>query len=250
MTLTENLLSLFRLERQVRGLRNRLASAERYLQAQDRQLEEFKTEQVELEQRRLQLQATIANIETEGAGIDERTEKLREELNSAATNKQYTAVLTELNTVKLARSDIDDRILEEMEQIDRINEQIGLVENQVVERGKVREIAQSKLKERNADVGQRLSELETEHDAASAVIPGNDLTAFGQLAEIYDGEVMAPIEEIDRRHREYACGACNMHLPFEAVSLLLGATETLVKCSACGRILYLQDELKGTFAKK
>ncbi len=250
MTLTENLLSLFRLERQVRGLRSRLASAERYLQAQDRQIEGLKTQKDELEQRRLQLQATIANLETEGAVIDERTEKLRDELNSASTNKQYTAVLTELNTVKLARSEIDDRILEDMEQIDRIDEQIGLVETQVVERGKVRVVAQAKLTERQADVGQRLAELETEHDEASAIIPGSDLTAFSQLAEIYDGEVMAQIEEIDRRHREYACGACNMHLPFESVSLLLGATQTLVKCSACGRILYLQDELKGTFAKK
>ena len=250
MTLTDNLLSLFRLERQVRGLRSRLASAERYLHAQDQQLEELTTQKDELEQRRLQLQATIANLETEGAGIDERTEKLRDELNSAATNKQYTAVLTELNTVKLSRSEIDDRILEEMEQIDRINEQVGLVETQIVERGKVREVAQTKLAERQADVGQRLSELETEHDEASAIIPGNDLTAFSQLADIYDGEAMAPIEEVDRRHREYACGACNMHMPFEAVSLLLGATEMLVKCNACGRILYLQDELRGAFAKK
>lgn len=250
MTLNDNLLTLFRVEQQVRGLRSRLASAERYLQAQERQLKELGTEQDELEQRRLHLQATIANIETEGAGLDERTEKLREELNNASTNKQYTAVLTELNTVKLARSETDDRILEEMEQIDRINAQIGLVESQLVERGKVKEVAQAKLTERQGEIGQRLSELETEHDAAAAVIPSNDLTAFTHLAEIYDGEVMARIEEIDRRHREYACGACNMHMPFEAISLLLGATDTLVKCSACGRILYMQDELRGAFAKK
>ena len=250
MTLNENLLCLFRVEQQVRGLRGRLASAERYLQAQDSKLEELKIQQEELEQRRRQLQATIANVETEGAGLDERMEKLRDELNSASTNKQYTAVLTELNTFKLSRSEIDDRILQEMEQTDRLDEQIGLVQSQAVERGKVRVVAQTKLSERQSDVGQRLAELETEHEEASAIIPGNDLTAFNELAEIYDGEAMAPVEEIDRRHREYACGACYMHMPFEAVSLLLGATPSLVKCSACGRILYLQDELKGTFAKK
>lgn len=250
MTLTEDLLSLFRLDRQVRGLRSRLASAERYLQAQERQLDEMKTEHEGLAHRRQQVQATVANLEMEGTGFDERMEKLREELNNASTNKQYTAVLAELNTVKLSRSGLDDRLLEEMEQIDRIAEQITQLQDQVVERRKVRKVAEAKLQERQGEIGQRLTELEVEHDAAAAGIPGNDLSAFNHLADTYDGEAMAPIEEVDRRHREYACGACNMHMPFEAVSLLLGATESLVTCSACGRILYLQDEIRGAFAKK
>ncbi len=250
MTLTEDLLSLFRVDRQVRGLRSRLTSAERYLQAQDHQLDELGVQQEELAHRRQQVQATVANLEMEGAGFDERMEKLREELNNASTNKQYTAVLTELNTVKLSRSGLDDRLLEEMEQIDRIAEQIAQLQEQVGERRKIRQVAEAQLQERQGEIGQRLAELEAEHDAAAAGIPGNELSAFNHLADSYDGEAMAPIEEIDRRHREYACGACNMHMPFEAVSLLLGATDSLVKCSACGRILYMQDELKGAFAKK
>ncbi len=250
MTLTEDLLTLFRLDRQVRGLRSRLASAERYLQAQDHQLDELGAQQDELAHRRQQVQATVANLEMEGAGSDERMEKLRDELNNASTNKQYTAVLTELNTVKLSRSGLDDHLLEEMEQIDRIAEQIAQLKGQVAERRKVREVAEAQLQERQGEIGQRLAELEVEHDAAATGIPGNELSAFNHLADSYDGEAMAPIEEIDRRHREYACGACNMHMPFEAVSLLLGATESLVTCSACGRILYLQDEIRGAFAKK
>ena len=250
MTLTEDLLTLFRVDRQVRGLRSRLASAERYLQAQDHQLDELGVQQEEQAHRRQQVQAKVANLEMEGAGIDQRMEKLRDELNNASTNKQYTAVLTELNTVKLSRSELDDRLLEEMEQIDRITEQIAQLEGQVVERRKVREVAEAQLKERQGDVGQRLAELQTEHDSAAAGIPGNELSAFNHLADMHDGEAMAPIEEIDRRHREYACGACNMHMPFEAVSLLLGSTESLVMCSACGRILYMQDEIRGAFAAK
>ncbi len=250
MTLTEDLLSLFRLDRQVRGLRSRLASAERYLQAQDRQLDELGAQQEELAHRRQQVQATVANLEMEGAGCDERMEKLREELNNASTNKQYTAILTELNTVKLSRSELDDRLLEELEQIDRITEQITQLKGQVAERRKVKEVAEAQLQERQGELGQRLAELETEHDSAAAGIPDHELTAFNRVADMHDGEAMAPIEEIDRRHREYACGACNMHMPFEAVSLLLGATESLVMCSACGRILYMQDEIRGAFAKK
>ena len=70
------------------------------------------------------------------------------------------------------------------------------------------------------------------------------------MADAYDGEALGQIEEIDRRHREYACGSCNMHLPFETVASLLGGGDTVGRCAACGRILYLADETRGALAKK
>ncbi len=56
-------------------------------------------------------------------------------------------------------------------------------------------------------------------------------------------------EEISRRHREYACGECHMHLPFEAISTLAGAVAQVVQCPSCRRILYLKDEVKGALVK-
>ncbi len=250
MTLTTDLLSLFRIDSQVRGLRSRLDSASRYLDAQDQILNDLRQQCEEVQLRRRHVQATIGNLEGEVAVIDERLEKLRGELNVATTNKQYTAVLTELNTAKLARSEVEDRILQEMETVEECGRQLETVTRDTEERIKVRAVAETQLQQRHDEVGKRLAELEQQRSTAAGCIPGTDLKLFDELAEAYNGEAVAAVEEIDRRRREYVCGSCNLNLPFEAVAALLGRGDTLVVCPACGRILFLQDETRGALAKK
>jgi uncharacterized protein len=249
MGLVENLLNLFRVDGQVRALRSRLTSAERYLNTQTKQLNDLLQTQAELATRRKHVQATIGNFEVETKTIDVRLEKLRGELNSAATNKQYAALLSELNTVKTGRGEIEDRMLVEMEQIEKLQQQQTELESQIAERTKLRNLAQAQLDERRADVGHRLAELETERNAAAAVVPPSELALFDELAEDKEGEAMAQVEEVDRRHREFACGACNMHVPFELVAML-SKSDVLVRCPSCTRILFMQEEMRGSLAKK
>jgi len=250
MELMESLLKLNQVDAQVRGLRSRLQSAQQYLDAQTGQLEDLNQQLQELVTRRKHMQATIANHESEMATIDERIEKLRDELNNSVTNKQYSAVLTELNTIKANRSEIETQELGELELVDSVEEEITTIQSHIEERAKVRDLAEAQLKERESEIGQRLGELETEREQAAGDVPGEALDIFDNLAEIYDGEAMATIEEVSLRHREYACGACNIQLPFETVSVLMGGVSTVVRCTACTRILYLQDEVRGALVKK
>ena len=250
MTLLSNLITLFQIDSQVRGLRSRLESAQRYLDTQIRLLSELREQREESEARRRQLLATIANLEVEGTALGERIDKLRGELDTATTNKQYGALLTEVNTAKLARTELDDRIYEEMEKVEELDRQLEELKGDNLEREKVRTVAEDQLRQRHDEIGERLAELEGERNVAAECIPGGELKVFNELAEAYDGEVMAQIEEVDRRRREYACGSCNIHLPFEAIASLLCNLDTLVRCTACDRILYLAEETRGALAKK
>ena len=136
MTLLSNLISLFQIDSQVRGLRSRLESAQVYLDTQERLLAELREQREESEARRRQLQATIGNLDVEGTALGERIEKLRGELDVATTNKQYGAVLTEVNTTKLARTELDDRVYEEMEKVEEIDRQLEKLKGNHLERAK------------------------------------------------------------------------------------------------------------------
>jgi uncharacterized protein len=250
MTLIENLLNLYRVDMQVRALRSRLEAAQRYLAAQVKQLDDLNRTLEELQRRKRHHQASSGNLETEVRGLDQRIEKLREELNAASTNKQYNAFLTELNTLKVEKRKVEDRALLEMEQIETLDAQLTDVRSRLGERQRVRDVAQSQLEQRQADIGERLAELEREREQAAANVPARELDVFESVADQFEGEVMSPVEEINRRHREYACGSCHMHLPFEKVSLLLSSGESIVRCTACGRILHMQEEVRGSLAKK
>jgi predicted nucleic acid-binding Zn-ribbon protein len=237
-------------DKQVRGLRSRLNSAQRYLTGQKCKCEELETTSAEHESKSLQRRATIGNLENEGKAHEERLEKLREELNSAETNKQYTAILNEVNTVKQLHSELDERILEHLSAVEEIQKQIEETAEQLQERKKLRKRADTELKACTKEIGDRLSELESQRETAASAVAPTSLAVFDQVAEDFEGDAMVSIMEINKRRREYACSCCNMHLPFDRVSQLMSSDETLVQCPACDRILYLETETRESLAAK
>ena len=112
------------------------------------------------------------------------------------------------------------------------------------ERQKVVQVAEGDLDTRKSEVSDRLTELEAERIQAAAVIPEDVLLIFDGIADDFDGEAMAPIEVIDLKRHEYSCTCCSLTLPLEAITIILGNEDSIVKCVSCDRILYLEAETR------
>lgn len=246
----DQLVNLHRVDSQLRGLRARLEGAERHLAGQDKLLSTLERQQAELEAQRRQLQAKVANMEVEAQVLDQRVEKLRNELNSQQTHKAYAALQTELGNLKSDRSNIDGRTLAEMEQIEKLGAELTKAAQAITDRRRVRDVAARELDERKAEVGERVEQLTRERAEVAATIPEPTMELFNRIARMYEGEALATIEEIDRRSKEYACAACNVHLPFEAISRLLSPSSGVVQCQGCRRILFLQQETRTAISKR
>jgi predicted nucleic acid-binding Zn-ribbon protein len=169
---------------------------------------------------------------------DEQIDKLRSHLNLARTNKEYSALLTELNTAKADDSKIETQVLELMKNVETDEAACEQIKSQIEEQrtkvDEVRKEAEAKAVELEKDI----AEVQAEWDAVAKDIPAESLRIFERVAETYDGEAMAEVEQVDENSLSYSCGGCFMGVPAEIVNVLSGKDD-IVRCSNCTRILYL-----------
>ena len=241
MALLDNLLTLHRVDSQVRALRSRVTSAETYLNAQERQLALLARQKTELETQLKQLQASVHALEVEQSTANERVERLRADLNTSTNDRQYKAILNEMKVLEGQRDEIVKRAVEEMQRVDETKKRLETHEATIVERQKVREVAKGKYDECMKDVGERLAELEAERGRAADLVPDRERKLFDRVAEETEGEAMAEITIVSLRHREFACGSCNIEVPFETYARLSSNSNEAIQCKACTRILFLAE---------
>lgn len=243
MSVTGKLVQLHRVEVQIRGLTERLRSAERYLNQQDNLLASLHAQRETLRAQHKQVEATFRNDESEAASIDEKIKRLREQMNTSTSNKQYAAFLSEINTLKADKSEIDTRAITSLTKLDEVKAQLEALEAQVAEREQVRKVAVTDRDAQAAAVKERLDELRRERETAAADVPPIALAFYEARVRVAPDEIMAPLEEHDRRNREYACGSCQMLLPLEKLNALITRGE-LTACTACGAILFLEENVR------
>lgn len=240
MSVTKQLLDLFRVDKQLRGLTSRLEAAERFYNAQASQLADLHKQRGTLEAQLRQLKASIANEDGEAARLDARISTIREQMNSAKTAKEYNAFLTELNNYKAEKQAAEDREIEAMQRAEEIEKQLATLRTQVAERQKIVTAAQADRDQKAADIKDRVTELTAQRQQVASTIPPRELKAFEELVNLRGDEAMAPVEILDRRAHEYSCSACMMAVTVETANSLISGK--LVNCPSCRCILYIEEE--------
>ena len=242
MSVTEKLLRVFRVDQQLRGLQGRLGGAERFLEEQTRQLKQVEAKRDAAAAQLRQLRATIADHEGEMARLDAKLAAIREQMNSAKTNKEYKAFLTEINTFKTERDAHEESALGLMGKADELKGQLEELEKQRGEREKVCRVASDDRAKRAEEIRERVNALTAERSALAAEVTPEALRLYTELVTQRGDDAMAPIEEQDRRRHEYNCGSCMMSMPVETVSALLKGG-VVTRCVSCGCILFIESEM-------
>lgn len=241
------LLKLYRADQALREADAKLNAVTRDVRAQEARNTQIKTRLDGAQQRLKELQSKNGNNELELKVRSEHIDKLRERQSSAVNNKEYQALLVEINTAKVDRAKLEESAIKVMEQLETASNEVKALQASY-------ETESVKLAEMKAKVGDKAAEAQAEVDkmrpdrnAAAKEIKPDVLAHFDKLAERFDGEAMAAIERPNPRDEEYLCTGCNMSLVADVYNKLKTRDEHLA-CPTCRRYLYIPDHMSNESA--
>ncbi len=236
-----SLLRVQEIEHDRMHVRRRLRSKENAIRVVQRRIDELTARRGELADQLRKQQTRVDEVDLDRASREEEIQKLRGALNRARTNKEYAALLTQINSFKADNAKLEEQILGTMEGIDAAKAELEAIDAHVEAEEKRKAQAAEINAEEVAKLQAMLDELQQRRDEAAAEVPDDVLASFDRIAENRDGEGMAPIEVVDAKRNEFMCGGCYMGLSAEHYNALLSKDE-IRHCDSCGRILYIPVE--------
>jgi predicted nucleic acid-binding Zn-ribbon protein len=236
----DGLLKLQSIERDLSQVRRRLKTRQSAVDLQQRRIDQHQQQWEALHEKANSRRKDADRHELDLRQSEDHVAKLRSALNTAKTNKEYAAVLTQINTLKADNAKLEESTLKIIQDVDSVRVEADKVKQQIeAEKKRLEEILQTNSAEIEKLNGM-LAELKARRDEATVGLASENLAVFQRVADRYDGEAMAPIQvEGKKPPYEYICGGCFMSLSAEHANALRVRDE-IRRCNNCGRILYME----------
>ncbi len=228
----ERLIRLQRAETDLRRVEAELAEAPRHRAELDAALA---AERARLEAARQELgggQKARRQHEADLQDLEAKRSRLKGQLMEVKTNKEYTAMLHEIEAVERDIRAREDQILAEMERGESLTLEVKRADEtykQAEERHRADVLA---LDERARGLDEQVRRLTAERDAVASTVPAGLLDLFHRVARSRGGVAVAQAQE-------GMCQVCHVKLRLQFYADLK-RNEEIVQCPACNRILYYE----------
>ncbi len=232
----KGLIELQSVESRLRGMKARLKGAKKAVLLQEQRLCSLEESLQSHKDKIFEAKHNINKLELELKSRDETVSKYKIALNAAKSNKEYAAILTELNTNKADNSKIESRMLEYMTFIEDEQKVCEDTEKQIEEQKLAIEAIKLRAADKIKECETGIAEVRTKWDEVSKCLPKEVLQLFTKLSDSYDGEAVSYIESSDGKNRSYNCGGCYMNVTAETLSQIM-CKDDVSQCKNCGRIL-------------
>jgi len=181
-----------------------------------------------------ELQKDRRRLENDLMGVEQKIQKFQGQLHEVKTNKEYQAVLHEIEAARAGRSSLDEKILMEMEEGDRRSAMFRQQEARLKEHRRAAEEGKKRLEEQRQALERNMAVEEAERDRLSAEIPENYLDPFTRVARQRGGRALVAV-------REELCDGCHVRVMPKLIQQVRRA-EGLIACDSCKRFLYVPDD--------
>jgi len=236
--MNEDLRSLIRLQELMNGLadiHDRQAAVPVEVARIEKELLAFEAE-VEREKAALSdIQKERRRLEMELMGVETRIQKYQGQLAEVKTNKEYQAMLHEIEGCKNERAALDEKILLDMDAAEKTQAAARIHDDRLRDKRQETEKSKQALRERMAGLQVEKQRVEVERDALQKTIPARMLDPFLKVSKQRKGLGLVPV-------REELCGGCHVRVMPKLIQEIR-RSNTLITCDSCKRFLYVYEDL-------
>lgn len=182
------------------------------------------------------LQNDRKQLELDVQGEIDHMAKAKMKLPAIKTNKEYSAILVEIETIKEKISSFEDRELEIMEVLEEKEKVIPAIESEFKEEEKKYQEYKSK-KEAEADrVKKELEELKVKRAEVIHSLDPQWVRSYDRVAKSRDGLAVVRI-------KDGVCQGCHQGIRPQ-MAIEVKTSEKVHQCQECSRFLYWVEEVE------
>lgn len=204
------------------------------IQTMDEEMEKKRNDLEEKKDKLEELKGDLRKASTEREGLLKALKKYESQLSLVKTNKEYEALLKEIDYAEF-------RILELEEDIDKIKKDIEEQTQLVEETEKKLEEDEAEYTEKRAKFKKDLEtledKLEVKYDERKRVkvrLPKRVISEYERIRRGLSGKAVVPV-------KNDACGGCFYNFPPQVV-FNAKKQDRLIHCESCGRlVVWLED---------
>jgi predicted nucleic acid-binding Zn-ribbon protein len=219
---------IFDLEKQKKEIPEESAKLEQLFLSKKQHAEDIKKEIDTLLLKRKEKELGLATKE-------EASKKFQNQLYSLKSNKEYTAMLKEIEGIRADKSVIEDELLQIFDLVDTKKDEF----NKEQERLKLEEQKLSKDKEavniRLKEIDQELATLANKRKQIIDLVDSKILAAYEKILQNRAGIAIASV-------KNETCQGCFMNVTPQDINEIK-MYDRIIFCQMCARILYLEEEL-------
>lgn len=233
---TKKLVELQKVDVEIYSCKNDLKEKPAYLAQLKEQFEDKKSGFKELEGKYKSVQVKRNEHEGELQAKEDAIAKSNTQLSQIKTNKEYTAKITEMESMKADKSIIEERILVAYDETDALKVSLEKEKQFLSEEEKKYLSAKKDIEDSVKVIEDRIKVLESQRSQIVPEIEKTSLDRYEKILANKEGLAIVPVTGS-------SCGGCFMNVPPQVINEIQ-MHEKLIYCEMCARILYLEDDTR------
>ncbi len=216
------------LQRQVSEIPTKVKNLQEELQRMKQAHEQRLAHSQELSKKRRSYEGAVDVLRT-------KLSKLKDQLMAVKTNKEYTAMLHEIQSAENQIRSEEDKILEFMEEGEQLEKELKTAKRELDSRCTEIQKSIQELERSVPGLESEVAQLLQQKQMMESGVEVELLQRYRRIAEVRKGMALAEA-------KDELCGACHVRIRPQ-VYADLKQTDAVFICDSCSRILFLRDAL-------